>query len=203
MAATLNDTPHQARLGVRIASLVANPPDTEYSHYGPINELLHIFFPVEDFWMVKPQAPIRDLVAGHGSTDSTGRNVDPDGRAVKRADFVVTRFSGTGRQDVVDLVIEIKPTYSPRGSEPFRISLGQLSTYMTRLNNGLGPERGGEGVMRGLLITGTIRFAAQVQPDGVVELTDELPWAGADILTAPVRQFLTDRVNNAQPAPAA
>ncbi|KAG8700986.1 hypothetical protein FRC08_004341 [Ceratobasidium sp. 394] len=201
-APTLNNTPHQARLRARIASLVANPPDTEYSHYGPINELLHLYFPLEDFWMVKPQAPIRDLVAGHGSTDSTGRNVDSNGRGAKRPDFIVTRFSGTGRQDVIDLVIEIKASYAPRNSAAFNLAFGQLSTYMLQLNNGLAPERGGAGFMRGLFITGTICHSAHVAADGTVEVTNELPFEGVDILAPAFRQFLQQRVLNALPAPA-
>ncbi|KAG8744361.1 hypothetical protein FRC10_010248 [Ceratobasidium sp. 414] len=202
MATTLDaNIPQQDRLSRRIESLLINPPDTEYSSYGPIDSLLDLYFPFAGFWMLKPQAAVRELVLGHGSTDSTGRNVNPNGRQVKRADFIVARFSASGRGDAVSLVVEVKPRFEHPNSHAFTRSLNELSNYMKQLNDGLAADQGGEGNMRALLLMGTICFSYQMVGRDVVGAGD-LPVDGADLRSPEFRTFLLERVENAPPVPA-
>ncbi|KAG8711969.1 hypothetical protein FRC09_020321 [Ceratobasidium sp. 395] len=192
--ATLDQNiPHERTLYRRISSIIANPPDTEFSLYGPYALLWHKYFPFAAHWMVKPQAPIRRFVPGHGSQDSVGRTVDPDGRTAKRPDFTICRFGEDGNSDATNIIIEIKPKAVEPNTAEFDRASSQLGIYMLMLNEQLPAAKGGEGVMVGLLILGTICFSFRVAGNLVVQTPQDLDVRGVDVRWPAFRTFLLAR----------
>ncbi|KZP11105.1 hypothetical protein FIBSPDRAFT_191751 [Athelia psychrophila] len=70
-----------ANLRRRFTSIVDKPPSREHSYYGPLDKLFNHYFSGE-YWMVKPQAPLREELATlQGGAAEEDKEEDEEGEA--------------------------------------------------------------------------------------------------------------------------